>query len=765
MRLYFIFVLFFTLGLSAQEPTSAFYKSTLDQIFDWEITDQSAFHIDTLSFNKDVGQFKLVNSNVFVLPSINNRQYGLIFSGNIYFSMTPPTSIEQDQLYRFIENKSCEKEFVRLFIFTADSAFINQIKKQPKTVASASEKRDSDRYLTDLLEKLGDDDLYYFNSEMLNVVLNNLNNSYFYAHLSAGFLEKDFSFRISPFNDEEVTLSREKDIINMFHLSEEYQNKNNPPVIDKDQLKITHMNLDCRIENNMDFFASAEFDFRRRTKQDWYKLLLYSRLDVDSIKWDDGSKAEYFKGNENSHVWIKIADSLKNHDEAGLTIFYHGDELLEKFDDWISIRSYHYWRPSYGGRNQYTTYDIKFRSPAIYDFICVGEQKQYEENGDYIFSHWVVDKPTRNITFNLGRFITHEIDDDRVPPITVLLSRSGHRGPEIAFTFGSGKDMEKQVGADILNSLVFFQYVFGPVNMNRYYVSEYPRFWSGEAFPGLINLGWKTFQSTDVYGYDEILRAHEVAHQWWGINVDFETYHDQWLSEGMSEFCGLWYMQTISEDKSKYMDVLEEYKDQIINNRKYILGDGQEAGPIWLGYRTSSSETEGDYGLIVYRKSAWVFQMLRVMMLNLQTMNEDAFTAMMKDVFNSHKNKKINTQSFKTIVEKHFGMPMDWFFDQWIYNVDIPMYKFAYSSAETNEGKYKVTLKIKQENVQNNFQMYVPLKIEFDDDRFARLRVQVNKPLTVIELPLLPAEPEAIIFNDLNGVLANVEEIDWEDID
>ena len=27
-------------------------------------------------------------------------------------------------------------------------------------------------------------------------------------------------------------------------------------------------------------------------------------------------------------------------------------------------------------------------------------------------------------------------------------------------------------------------------------------------------------------GDDEVFRAHEVAHQWWGIGVDFTSYHD-----------------------------------------------------------------------------------------------------------------------------------------------------------------------------------------------------------------------------------------------
>jgi aminopeptidase N len=29
---------------------------------------------------------------------------------------------------------------------------------------------------------------------------------------------------------------------------------------------------------------------------------------------------------------------------------------------------------------------------------------------------------------------------------------------------------------------------------------------------------------------------HEVAHQWWGQEVGFDSYRDQWMSEGFANF-------------------------------------------------------------------------------------------------------------------------------------------------------------------------------------------------------------------------------------
>ena len=36
-------------------------------------------------------------------------------------------------------------------------------------------------------------------------------------------------------------------------------------------------------------------------------------------------------------------------------------------------------------------------------------------------------------------------------------------------------------------------------------------------------------------GYWKVVTPHEVAHQWWGHTVGFDSYRDQWMSEGFAE--------------------------------------------------------------------------------------------------------------------------------------------------------------------------------------------------------------------------------------
>jgi aminopeptidase N len=313
--------------------------------------------------------------------------------------------------------------------------------------------------------------------------------------------------------------------------------------------------------------------------------------------------------------------------------------------------------------------------------------------------------------------------------------------------------MKERVGADVARSLRFFQHVYGSVPAKSFFATEIP-YGHGEAFPGLVHLSWWTFQQTDESGMDEVFRAHEVAHQWWGIGVDFASYHDQWLSEGMSTFSGLWYLQTVRKDNDKYFGLLRRWRYNILEHK-------DNPGPIWLGYRTTSSKDTTGYNVAVYQKGAWVVHMLRVMMLDLKMMNEDRFTEMMRDFYRTYQGKRASTEDFRRIAEQHVKTDLGWFFDQWIYGTGIPSYRVAYRSEPAEGGQYRVKLQVQQQNVGEEFQAYVPVTLDLGENRVARVRVKVRGPSSEIELPLMPAKPKNLVFNDLDGVLAEVKMVDW----
>lgn len=272
----------------------------------------------------------------------------------------------------------------------------------------------------------------------------------------------------------------------------------------------------------------------------------------------------------------------------------------------------------------------------------------------------------------------------------------------------------------------------------------------------MLHLSWVTFQQTDAQGADEVFRAHEVAHQWWGIGVDYMTYHDRWLSEGFAEFSGLWYLQTVRASNDKYFALLRQYRGSILLRKGVPL-------PISLGQRVQSSRDHDvdDYSTIVYKKGAWVVHMLRIMMLDLKTMSENRFTETMQDFYATYEGKRASTADFRAVVERHMGLDMGWFFTEWVEGSAIPSYRVAYRTEPGQDGQFRVRLQVEQAGVPDDFLMYVPVTLDLGQDRVARVRVKVKGPRSEVELPPMPAAPKSLKFNDLEGVLAEVKMVDW----
>src|ERR1043166_6783111 len=210
----------------------------------------------------------------------------------------------------------------------------------------------------------------------------------------------------------------------------------------------------------------------------------------------------------------------------------------------------------------------------------------------------------------------------------------------------------------------------------------------------MIDLSWGTFQMTSLDGFDEFFRAHEVAHQWWGNGVQPVSYRDAWLSEGMATFSGLWYVQTARRHNDEYFKFLDQYRSDIHD-------DHDDAGPIWIGYRNASPNARRGYDIMIYEKGAWVLHMLRIMLLDLGTMKEDRFTETLRDFYQSYHGSTATTDDFRGVVERHAGIPMDWFFDEWVKGTSIPSYNVAWTSqpAPGAAGKYVVRLRVTQEHV------------------------------------------------------------------
>jgi len=106
---------------------------------------------------------------------------------------------------------------------------------------------------------------------------------------------------------------------------------------------------------------------------------------------------------------------------------------------------------------------------------------------------------------------------------------------------------------------------------------------------------------------------------------------------------------------------------------------------------------------------------------------------------------------------------MNWFFKQWVFKADFPKIEFSHSKAIKEGEKYKVECRFAISEVPDGFTIIMPIKLEFENDKVARLRYPIKAPLAEFELPALPMQPKKIEINEFESTLAEIKRVKWKE--
>ena len=328
-----------------------------------------------------------------------------------------------------------------------------------------------------------------------------------------------------------------------------------------------------------------------------------------------------------------------------------------------------------------TRFGLTFRVPEEYRVTSGGHLTGEEVVDDTRILHWITDRPSRAMmAFHYGRFEVSTVEEDGAPPIAVWANRN-----RLGFAPGN-----RQATLDtLLGSIRAFSEYFGPYAFDALTVTETPSY-SAQAFPGLVLLSFQAFG--DMHSTEAaFLRAHEVAHQWWGASVGWDGYRDQWIPEGFAHYAAALFVLHERGEPEEFRTMVDTWRRDVTGEVTIGIGrgrayyglsptliqrsDGHDAGPLIAGYRLATLEKPMEYQLLAYEKGALVLHMLRTMLLDPDTGDDGRFLAMMRGFAQAHAGGVASTAAFEAAVSEAFNEPMDWFFDQWVYGTEVPTYR------------------------------------------------------------------------------------------
>jgi hypothetical protein len=522
---------------------------------------------------------------------------------------------------------------------------------------------------------------------------------------------------------------------------------------------------------------------------------LYESLRVSSVKDESGNALTFIqeKRGADSELGVILPKAIEPGKVFKLTFEYEGgDALFDAGESNFFLGPRSNWYPnnplsSFGDR---ASFDLKFRYPKKYMMVGVGSRMGPDTpEGDQLVSKWSSEGVELAVAgFNYGDFKMKEVKDEitgltlevftnKSVPGSVKNAQSvqdhGETNGTSMNTLGSINTVQgaPMVLAEAQNATRIYEAFFGKIPYKRMAMTQQPASNFGQAWPTLVFMPWTAFIGESMLNqlgarddFWRLVGPHEVAHQWWGHTLGWTSYHDQWMSEGFSEFSTSLFIQEVKKDTVEFIDFWENQRKMIVtpsratNNRKPFT-----IGPVTQGYRLNNSKTGSPARFMIYPKGAFILHMIRMMMFDGRGGTRDLrFKKMMKDFFQTNYNKDISTNDLKLAIEKHItpemdidkNGKMDWFFDEWVYGTEMPSYKFTYSIT-IKDGKPTLNGKITQSGVSDRFVMIVPIYLDFGNGPayLGSATIAGNSTAEITDIPL-PSKPKKAMVAALHDVLA-----------
>lgn len=407
-------------------------------------------------------------------------------------------------------------------------------------------------------------------------------------------------------------------------------------------------------------------------------LAVHSELEVTKVLGEGGEALPFRQTGGEVMVVLPRAPAAG---ETAVVEAHFDGELLEKVEGGVFLLAETVnWHPHAGDVDR-ATYDVTFHWPGRLELLAGGKRvgggaeksgRQWERRS--------IDLPAAGLGFEVGKF-------------HLTTRQAGHvaiRLGMMPFAGEGRKGIEERILDAASRSLTYFEEAFGPYPLDELILVLTPRLYS-QALLGFVTLSAVMMAEDSLLvwliGLEDprTVIAHEVAHQWWGHQVGWLGYRDQWLSEAMANYAAVLFARNELGGELRYArGPTSDWQAALLEE----TADGrpiESLGPLVLGARLSSSRGGDAYSSIVYRKGAVVLDMLA------RRFGEQAFLGMLKKTAEVAAHRAISTEIFLDALERQSGVELDGFAGQFIYGTGLPEVYYDYTFAQAEGGKWKVT--------------------------------------------------------------------------
>jgi Peptidase family M1 domain len=491
-------------------------------------------------------------------------------------------------------------------------------------------------------------------------------------------------------------------------------------------------------------------------------------LKVDEVKMDGRAleliQNQALEGTQlarrgNDILAVVFPQPLRAGQKFELSFNYSGDVLSEAGGGLLYVGARGTWYPNRGLAS--ADFDLQFRYPAGWTLLATGkrttpveiEKESPNASPQEQTSRWVTDRPIPVAGFNLGRYekataqaegvmvetyasagvernFPKQTEEVVMPPAPAVVP--GRRQTVMVTQPPPSPARNAQVVADSAARAVnFYSQRFDSFPYDKLELTQMPGPLS-QGWPGLIFLSSFAFLTKEeragmhLDAADAILSqqitAHETAHQWWGDLVFWRGYRDQWIFEGLANYCSLMLLE--SENPTAFKIAMQKYREGLLQKNK----DGavlKDAGPVSLGVRLSSSEFPDGYEAISYGRGTWLFHMLRDMLNNAEPGSKQAvgqpdsepFILALRRLRERYAGRALTTREMLQVFAEDLPRSLryegrkslDWFYESWVNGTAVPHIELQGVKLTAKGNSLSVSGTVLQKNAPKDLVTSVPL--------------------------------------------------------
>jgi aminopeptidase N len=230
----------------------------------------------------------------------------------------------------------------------------------------------------------------------------------------------------------------------------------------------------------------------------------------------------------------------------------------------------------------------------------------------------------------------------------------------------------------------------------------------------------------------EFVTAHELAHHWFGDLVTMADWRHVWLNEGFASFYeAVWQGEFYGPAA---FDVQMKYAQVQVFGWMATVGDHPVLDP----------PPDHLFSSLEYYKGAWVLRMLR------DIMGEPAFDAAVKEYLTTYAYGNATTEDLRRIMMRHYGRPLDWFFNPWLNGLGYPSLIYVPVFSPSSGGGWLAQITIQQTQSPTIFRFPLEVRITTTaGDTLVSAWVEGDSEVLAFQLPDKPLSVELDPFNKI----------------